>query len=276
MDKILNTIICYNNDTEILEYVKKLEELEYSDLLVVSIVINDDKTDKLELEEKLNHLSIQCIVTKSDKNLGYMNGMVEGVRQYLTKFSDSIKWIIMSNTDITYSSKEFINKLISKNYGKDVWCIGPSVFVPHKKAFDNPVLIERRSLFHVNKTIFIFSLPVVRVLYQWASCVKTRLIRTKESESGYVYEVHGCYFIINMELYGKILERPYKSFMYSEEAYIAETVYHNNKKIFFDADLRVEHNEHSVTSGLKLKKIANLIVSSMKDIKEEFYQGAIM
>ena len=272
MEIILNAIICYNNSAEIIDYIKNLAELDNSDVLAVTVVINDDKTNQFELEEQLRHLSIKYIVTKPHKNLGYMNGMIEGIRQYKNKFSDSIKWIVMSNTDITYPNKDFINKLLLKKYEEDIWCIGPSVFVPHKKAFDNPVLTKRRSLFSVNKTIIIFSIPVIRVLYQRISDIKTRLIKTNESESGYVYEVHGCCFIISMNLYKKILENPYKSFMYSEEAFIAEIVYHNHKRIFFDRDLKVEHNEHSVTSSLKLKGIAKLIASSMKDIKKEFYK----
>lgn len=272
MNRLLNSIICYNNSAEIVEYVKKLAKLNKSDLIAVSVVINDDSTNKSELEAQLKDLGVEFLVTKPAKNLGYLNGMVEGVKQYLLEYPNTIKWIIMSNTDITYPDANFIDKFFSKIYENDVWCVGPSVFVPHKNAFDNPVCIERRSLFNVNKIIIVHSIPFLRIIYQWASCLKTKLVKTEECESGYVYEVHGCYFIINIELYKKIVENPYKSFMYSEEAFIAETVYHNNKRIYFDSNLKVEHNEHSVTSTLKLAKISKLIASSMKDIKREFYQ----
>ncbi|MBO4726818.1 MAG: hypothetical protein J5631_00180 [Spirochaetaceae bacterium] len=269
---ILNTIICFNNSDEIVEYVNKLHELNNSDLLAVSVIINDSKTNANELEKKLQNIGIRCLVTKASYNLGYLNGMVEAVKQFLQKYQVSIKWIVMSNTDISYPDKDIFKKLISTNYDKDIWCIGPSVYVPYKKAFDNPVLTTRRSLFAVNKIIFVHSIPILRLLYQWASGIKTRLIKTCESESGFVYEVHGCYFLISYELYEEILNNPYKSFMYSEEAFIAETIYHKNKKSYFDSNLRIEHNEHSVTSTLKLRRIAKFIASSMKDIKKEFYK----
>lgn len=272
MDTILNSIICYNNAKEIIEYVSKLSELDHSDLLAVSIVINDDKTDKTELENSLKRLPIKSVVTKPESNLGYMNGLVEGVKQYLLKYQDSIKWIIMSNTDISYPDKEFINKFVSKNYSDDIWCIGPSVFVPSKNAYDNPVALERRSIKAVNKIIFIFSIPFIRIVYQVLSNLKTKLCKKNESSSSIVYEVHGCYFIVNIELYKKMLENPYKAFMYSEEAYVSEMIYQNGKKNYFDSDLRIEHNEHSVTSTLKYRKIAKLIADSMKYIKSEFYQ----
>lgn len=267
----LNAVVCYKNPEEVVEYAKGLSALEKAEVLALSVVVNDDITDPNELQSRLDELDLLALVTKPKGNAGYLGGMMEAVNAYETKFGNIPTWIIMSNTDISYPDSDFLTKMLAIEHAEDVWCIGPSIFVPSKGAYDNPVLENRRSRFAVNKTIAVFSLPGLRTVYQMLSNIKTRICKKDESDKGYVYEVHGCYFIINSELYNVMKRRPYEAFMYSEEAYIAELVYINGKKTLFNPVLRINHNEHSVTGNLQYKVIARHIKESMAYIKREFY-----
>ncbi len=270
--KVLNVVVCYKNPEEVIEYAKKLEHLGPTEKLALSVAVNDDVTDVNKLQSELNKTSFLAFVTKPHANLGYLGGMTEAVKAFESEFGKAPDWIIMSNTDISYPDSDFFHRLLLTQYDEDIWCIGPSIFVPSKNAYDNPVLEDRRSRFAVDKTIAIFSLPGLRTIYQMLSNIKTKLCKKTESEKRFVYEVHGCYFIISRELYNAMIDRPFKAFMYSEEAYVAEIVYANGKKSVFDPNLKVNHDEHSVTGNLKYKTIARHIRDSMKYIKQEFYK----
>lgn len=272
MSEVLNVVVCYKNPEEIIEYAGRLAKLNSAEKIALSVVINDDTTNPEKLRSSLNKICSVALVTKPHANLGYLRGMMEAIRAYEEKFKEIPQWIIMSNTDISYADSDFIDIFLSTSYPESVWCIGPSVYVPSKNAYDNPVLRDRRSHLTVEKLIIVFSIPGLRTIYQMLSNVKTKICKRGESEKGFVYQVHGCYFIIHSDLYDAMSKRPFEAFMYSEEAYIAEMIYINGKKEFFDSNLRVNHHEHSVTSKLKYKEIAQLSRDSMKYIKKEFYQ----
>ena len=77
MIEILNTIICYNNADEVVEYVKKVEKLISSDKVAVSVVINKlENGSKKVLEQKLSAINVKTCIADPQKNLGYMNGMI--------------------------------------------------------------------------------------------------------------------------------------------------------------------------------------------------------
>ena len=140
MVKILNTIICYNNAKEVVEYVNSLTGLTHSENLAVVIVINMlDRKGELFLTENLKKAKVRNMIVKPGKNLGYMNGMLFGFKKYMEENSDPITYVIMSNTDVSYPEPEFLESFVNDIYSKDTWVIGPAVYVPSRNTFDNPV-----------------------------------------------------------------------------------------------------------------------------------------
>ena len=87
-----------------------------------------------------------------------------------------------------------------------------------------------------------------------ASGVKAKLVHKKKTESRYVYEVHGSFFILKGEFAEYLKSKQFGAFIYCEEAFLAENVYHNGKKIFYDSEIEIIHLEHSVTGLMKVKK----------------------
>lgn len=271
--KILNTVICYNNVEEVLDYAKQLSELVYSEQICLIVVVNKlDNCSLSELELKMNEIRLETLVCNPGENLGYMNGMLFGYDNY-KKFTNkhTPEFVIMSNTDIYYPDKMFLSKLMAKEYDEEIWGIGPAVFVPERNTYDNPIMDQRRSIEKINQLIKIFGMTFINELYLKASLIKGKVIKKGIGESRKVYEIHGCYFIVKGIMADELMKSPFGALLYSEETYIAEMAYRFNKCEFYDTDLLVNHIEHTVTSKVDIKRIAKYLCESMRVIKRDFY-----
>ncbi|MBQ9520188.1 MAG: hypothetical protein IJR67_01785 [Acholeplasmatales bacterium] len=253
-------------------YCNDLFLLQDTNNVYIEIVVNKIAENEISLlkEYVSNHDRIG--VYFPNENLGYMNGMIVGYERFVQETHIAPDYIIMSNTDIIYNDVMFFSKFINKNYSDDVWVIGPAIYAKHRKSYDNPVAYERRSKKSVKKIVLFTRIPFIRVLYVFLSDYKARFRKSGIKESSYVYEVHGCFFVIKNDLAVQLSSHKYGMLLYSEESYIAEEVYKSNKKVYYDSDLLITHNEHSVTKKVKYKKIAKYISSSMKYILENYYE----
>ena len=272
MKNIVNVVICYYNSAEIIQYAKHMESLQESDQIMLVIVINGASDgDFRELNTLHERLSLDFFIVTPEKNLGYMNGLTYGYKQYISKYGAAPRFVIMSNTDIAYEDKQFYSKLLRQNYAEDVWCIGPSVYVKELDTYDNPVAYRRRTIREIYKLILKFQIPVFREFYVRAAKIKGKFIKKPKQHSAFVYEVHGCFFILRGEGIDNICREVYGPLMYSEETFIAELIYQNGKKIYYDSTLEIIHLEHSVTKHINLRKHADYLQESMQWIKKKFY-----
>lgn len=272
MKSIVNIVICYHNVTEIIQYAKHISSLQESDQVMLIIVINGgNDSDIQNLYTLYDFLSLDCFIVNPGKNLGYMNGLIYGCNQYINKYKVVPQFVIMSNTDIVYEDKCFFSKLLRQRYDDDVWCVGPSIYVKKLATYDNPVAYHRRTLHEINKLILKFQLPFFREFYVKIAEAKGKFIKKSKQQSAFVYEVHGCFFILRREGINKICGELYGPLMYSEETFIAELIYQSGKRIYYDSTLEIVHLEHSVTKHIDLKKHADYLLDSMRWIKERFY-----
>ena len=268
---LLNTIIYYDNYKEIETYCKEVYHLANAENIYISICVNK-MGDKQKSEiEKILGVDKKIHIYFPNNNEGYMNGMLFAYEQFTKETKLQPDYIIMSNTDIQYPDKEFLSKFIRKDYGEDIWGIAPSVYALRRLSYDNPVSYTRLTIGRIKRTILFTSLPIVRSLYVWLSEKKARIKKTKEQSSSYIYLAHGCYFIIKRELAEVMSKHKYGVLLYSEEAYVAEEIYHHNKKMYYDSDLKIIHAEHSTTGKLKYARVAKYISSSLSYILKEYY-----
>ena len=269
--EVVSIVICYNNAQEVSCYADSLFRLRDSEKAFLVIVINAVCESERAILDSIRTRHKNVVIFDPKSNLGYMNGLLYGYRQYSGTVTETPEYVIMSNTDIEFSDDDFIKDLLNREYSSDVWCIGPSVFTKYTSNYDNPVADSRRTRSEVNSLIRRFSLPFLGGLYVYLSDVKAKYKRSKKTGSRYVYEVHGCFFILTGEFAEVIKGDSYGALMYSEEAYISEMVYHHGKRTYYDSDLEVIHAEHTATKLLGYVKIADHLSKSMKYIRDRFY-----
>lgn len=244
MEMILNIVVCFNNKKEIMDYIKKLERIEFSDKLVICVVINDDTN--IEYFGKKNE---NIFVYKCKGNIGYLNGALYGYKSMEGK-GYTWKWVIISNTDIDYPDNQFIKKLLGGKYPENAWAIGPDIYCPFTGEHQNPRYMRRISKKRMKIYLLVYSNVMSAFLYHMLSTLKKRRGKSNKKDIKVVtqvYLIHGAYMILTEALIGQLMVNPFKGLMYHEEQHIAEIVYKNNKKCFFDPALKIVHNEHSST-----------------------------
>lgn len=270
--EVISIVICYHNSGEVCHYADSLLQLDGGNDIALVVVINKATgMDIGALQSLAERSALDVMITDPGENLGYMNGLLFGYRQYRAAGGAVPRYVILSNTDIQYADSGFLQELLGRKYQDGVWCIGPSIYVPGRKTYDNPSAGQRRTKREIDRLIHRFETPFLRVLYIGFSPVKGRLVRGKKPDSQLVYEVHGCFFILTGECADYMAEKRFGALMYSEEAFVAENIYQTGHQVFYDADLEVWHMEHSVTGLLSNRKIAEYLAESMRWIRDEFY-----
>lgn len=269
---ILNIIICYNNADEVKSYIESTRGLDCGKSVKFIVVINAVKKEESEIIEKIKSYDY-VQVYMPEKNVGYINGLLYGYEEY-SKNHDikDVNWIVLSNTDIEYEKKSFLAYFLNKNYDDDIWCVAPSVYSKNTSSYSNPSSLYRRSRKEIDRLIKIFSNPFIGSLYIFLSKLK-RTPFSKRPKSQYIYEVHGCYFIIRRCFIELLIKNKYQAFLYSEETYIAEHAYKNGKRIYYDDGFQVIHNEHSVTKKVNYVRKTKLFAESLLIIRDNFYKN---
>lgn len=273
MEKILICCINYNNSEEVLKYAKLISEQNSSNEVIMIITDNSNNLEeKQKLKDKINKIKLKTIILDSKINVGYLNGMFLGVKKYYELYKEYPEWTILSNTDIEFVNIDFIKELLEKEYEKDYWCIAPSIFSSNTRSYQNPHYKERIKKSKIDRIIFLTKYQILFNIYGLLSYIKSKLRKKKKEKSQKIYAAHGCFFLLKQDYFKMLKKIKYGAFLYSEEAFIAETIREQNKIIYYDDQLNIIHREHSTTKLLGNKKRAKFINESLIYIRKKFYE----
>ena len=273
MKKIVNIAIYYANEDEILAYANSLSRQSIARDISLVVVVNKEEGMSLDIfKSKLADFELDTMVFNPNVNLGYMNGLIYGYKQYSEEAKDIPSWVVMSNTDIQFSNDRFFEHFLGASYEDDVWCVAPSVYSPANNSYNNPQRIERYKIKELNRRISIFERPAIAHFYIKLAGIKAKLIKKAKKNSQFVYSAHGCFFIICGEFAEVLKHKKYNALMYSEEAYIAEIIRTYGKKCFYDSTIEVIHNKSTITRKLGIRKRSKYFADSLKLIRDEFFK----
>lgn len=272
MKKIGNVIICYQNEEEVIKYAEQLNKQSLRAKIKLYVVINKKGTMSCNLfEKKLQGLIEEYKIINVEKNIGYLNGLLIGAKYALQEYN--YEWLIFSNTDILIPDINFFKKMDNRlrDFDKDIWAVGPSIYAPNQGEYSNPYMFSRPSKWEYIKINIALTFPEI---FDYLFCLKKNLRKRKkyiEVESGFVYAIHGSFMILRKQLIEIIMNRPAWELLYDEESYISEIVRINNKKIYFEKELLVKHLEGMSTGKTKIKWKYKIMKQSNKRILKEFY-----
>ena len=150
--EVLISIVCYENENEVCEFIKQLETQSILNRIAISITINKAKNIEC-IKQCIEESSIKCFMFLAPQNLGYLNGCLFGIRSL--QDSLSYKWAVICNTDIVMCQKDFFEGLNNSVIDDNVWGVAPSIQLPDGE-FQNPYIIKRPSevSFLLHKCIF--------------------------------------------------------------------------------------------------------------------------
>jgi GT2 family glycosyltransferase len=273
MTKIVNIVVCFKNEIEVSNYAKELSMQSIASNIVLVVVVNMESDIGNEfLKNKLENVALNSVIIHPKTNLGYMNGLLYGYRQYTEMTGTVPRWVIMSNTDIHYWSNASLDNLLNAEYGDEVACIAPSIYLPSRKTYLNPQYMTRINRKKINRLIRVFKYNYLSRLYKLLYELKDSLSNHKEiTKTQYVYSAHGCFFILSGKFTESIKDIEHPALMYNEEIFIAENIYHSEKKCLYDPSLKVIHTGAAVIGKIGHEKRSQHLLDGLKAIRSLYF-----
>jgi len=243
--------VSYNNLNATLKYIQSWKALEGIHNSFLIVVDNSHVKDK-ELERNLKK-ETNIFYIRQDENKGYMAGCNYGFSYIKDLVNISPSFIVYSNNDITFESKDFIEKATGLfNNNSEVAFIAPSVWDLNEQKELNPFMISRPSAKRFKIMKAIFSNYYLALLFDIFSRYRPRKKSKVITEESKVYAPHGSIFIIEFSfLKNNPIDDAY--FLYGEEITVGETALSAKKEIKYNSSIKIFHHSHSTTGvGLSI------------------------
>ena len=250
--EIVVSVTCYDNEDEVIEFAKMMNSHAGENISLV--VTTNSVKDVVVFEKRIKEVKSNTVVYKPNNNLGYLNGCLYGASQYIE--SHSVDYIMITNTDVSFSDSDFFAKISQIELGEDIWCIGPNVVRASNKAAQNPFMIKRPSKRKMCLYRTIYSYQILYSLFVEIVKLKRIIMKRekKEADSGKIYASDGSCFILSKTCACKVFELSSNIMMYGEEVLVAEVVYSNRKMEWYLDNLHVVHHANSATGLMNLKR----------------------
>ena len=250
MIEIAISVICYNNETEILEFAKKLSRQKEQEKIALLVTCNGCK-NPAKLQNGLKKIKTDTYVYTPGENIGYLSGCLYGLNLY----TENYKWAVISNTDIEFVANDFFETVLKKKYPENVVCIGPDVMLAATGQHQNPFAQNRPSKQVMRFRKWVFSNYARYVSYNWLSLVKKKLRKdVNRTQSGLAYGVHGSFIMLRKQCVKGLANPKTPIFMYGEELYIAEKLREKQQLTYYDGQLKIIHNENQTTGKVNSKR----------------------
>lgn len=266
--EITNILIDYANEEEVIRYAEQLKNQSVRAKILV--VVNRQGEKGIDyLRHELDRLCLESDIVNPQKNLGYMNGLLCGYRADHPHDG----WYILSNTDVVIRDPDFIKNFLVSEKANDpaFWLIGPSIHTPAENRYSNPHMRVRPTARYYRSRIAAMRFPhIFNALFR----IKSKLNKEskgRKQESREVYAVHGSFMFLRKELLDRLCEEPEWELLYGEEQLIAETVRKNGRKVYYDSEIEVEHNESACTGKMNIESRYALMAKSNRRILRDYY-----
>lgn len=249
--KISFVILHYEtlNDTE--NCVDSLLKYIDGDRISIIIVDNGSSNGKTDcLKEKYKNIS-QIYFIDSENNLGFAKGNNLGFLYAKTVLNAQL--IILSNNDIVYEQKDFIEGL-EKYYGLYKFDVaGPKIISLVDNKNQNPVPVLYKDIKSINRRIIKYYILYLLSFINLDTKIQKIFAKEVMEFSPKKYEdfqLHGACMIFG-ENYVNTFDGLYdKTFMYGEESILKHIIKENNMKMNYIKELNVFHKEGASTNAI--------------------------
>lgn len=286
-NSILTICVNYNNEAEVITFVKELHsQRDYGDQKI-AVVDNSDKEMPSNSIKNLQK-NKNVLVFHSGKNLGYFGGACWGMQQYLKKFPLP-DWTIVCNTDIHFPDNDFFLKLNYLHKDNPPAVVAPDIILetdgklPSSCTHQNPNMTDRPSRMRMHLFKWGFRYYPVYVMWGIISSMRYRIINTmigsRKPDQVYldklmkIYAPFGAFIIFNKSYFKAGGTLQHGTFLFGEEIFVAETARRLNLEVFYDPRLQVIHREHSSISLINMKKRAQYAHQAAAYCADTFFTG---
>jgi GT2 family glycosyltransferase len=253
--KITFLAVVFNNIFDTLNFCQSLEDQINVDNINIECILIDN-SDDFDIVSQVSNLQTQFIFVKVIRpgvNLGYFGAFNFYFDNASSEPSDIV---VLCNNDLIFSCN-FLFKLSSKKYLNKVFVVCPDV-ITVEGVHQNPhVLIPRNKFQRLKLDLYFSHFFVALILNIFQRCLYhfyPKKVRRFSAAPGYLHLGIGACYVLLPSFMSKFRKLYFPHFLYGEEAYLTHQVHNAGGKLFFDPDLKVQHNESATLSLLPKQK----------------------
>jgi len=233
--KVAVIIVNYNDAEDTVKYVKKINEYENLQKVVVVDNCSTDSNTMKMLDEVQNE---KVDIIKADKNGGYNYGNNFGIK-YLENLGEEYDYIIISNPDIEIKKEAIDRCLQVLENDKQVAVVAPRMYNSENKPI-------RRSSWKM-RTFWLDVIHSTRLLeilfYKKMRDGEYRENEYSENPLLEVEAISGAFFIIRSQVLKEIEKFDENVFLFYEEDILAKKLKEKNYKTISVNDIEFIHYE---------------------------------
>lgn len=241
--RVLIVILNYGTYDLTLNLIKELyDKLNYKafSIMVVDNCSPNESAKVLECEQK----RAGYIFYANKANTGYAAGNNIGIR-YAIAHDFEYTWIL--NNDVEITDSDVLNHMIDiVESNLQIGCIGPKIY-----NLDGIICSP-----YVNRPTF-FNMTFGILLENYKRNQKNNI-------SGEVYRSHGCCMLLRNKAMKEINCLDERTFLYNEEAILAERLISKKYITYYDASVSIIHKESSTMKRISKNKKKFQIIESIK------------
>lgn len=267
-------LVCYYNEDEISHFLRnQLAKQSCGDYCV--IIADNGSRNKSILNDLAND-DPRIRVASCPLNLGYLGGAAFALADYPGNILPGL--VILCNTDILFSSADFLKKLLEKSKTNPFHILGPDVYSERFRLHQNPYIprrIPRRKM----KSLKIFTSSyclynLFLLIYYFLNLLlpgRKNHIAPDTHGPRQVYSVHGSFIVFSETFFECGGNLNYDSFLFGEEIFIGELAREKEMKVIYDPDFQIIHREHSTTGLFKSKTAVKYLNQSYNYLLHKYY-----
>lgn len=267
---ILCLFVNYNNSAFTIKCCDSIFE-HSGDVEVNIIVVDNNSNEKNKEDLKKYEAGHRMNVLFLQDNIGYFPALNMGYQSNpdLIRHSD---FIVIGNNDLIFNSP-FFNLLQSRQYEDDVFVVCPDI-VNLDNNHQNPQVAIKYSkwqllfleLYHWSYFMAVFMDMVSNIIK-----IRGKQKSRKDHEtSRYISIGYGACYILTRQYITEVGEIPSYLFLMNEENALSDIVFKHNGRLYYDAELSVDHQEHSSVGLAQKRKLYSICQQSYRISKQHF------
>ena len=276
MKDILIITVNYKNTSVTNNFIKSIENIDYSDRVQL-VILDNEATDKSRgaIKDAIKNSPIAIKDFYSARNLYYWGGVAHVLDKLAIDFdSQPPIWIIVCNNDIIFKDKLILKKLLQNNAEKYT-ILAPSIISSKTGKDLNPYMLKQLGIigkiyykiFYLNHISALLIYTIRRKVKKIISQRKKSILRKKHL----IYAPHGAFMIFPFQYFikGGFIDKNFT--LYGEELTIAETAKILDFDVVYTPALKVIHVEHSSTDKRSWKNWFDHSKASYNYIKSAYF-----
>jgi GT2 family glycosyltransferase len=269
MNSVVVLCVNYHNERDTQTYVEDLLRQEFSGLLSVFIIDNNEGSTPSPLLSGLAHADPRVTIFHPGRNMGYFGAAAWALQRYLMK-AKLPDWVIVSNSDILFPTRDFFSRLFSFYQSGCCAVVAPAIRSSLSGKDQNPHMRRRPSRRRMRRYTWVFRYYPLFIAYQLLALCRAQLGRSRVRiastlsdrggepgiEPRMIYAPHGAFILFHKSYFEAGGTLQHGTFLFDEEIFVAETVKALGLRVVYDPRLEVIHREHSTTGIFRSRMLA--------------------